>query len=1152
MANGKWQMLAPKGIRVRVPLELMNAVFHRLSARSQAAEPSGPGTDSTPRSGPRRPGLGLIWVMIGLVWAWRATAALDLVPVPELGLRVARGFQVSLFADSQFANDIHAMTLDAQGRVVVTGPGYIKTLLDEDEDGQAEAAVLFAPVRQGQGLCFEGTSLYFVGDDGLYKFTDADGDGVADGPGEAILPLGTAEAGAHALRKGPDGWWYLIGGNETGFEARHNTAPFPLVPMVEAGALLRLSPDASQAEVIAHGFRGPWGFDFNLIGDVLTLDGDAPSEYPLPWYAPPRVMHVAPGGHHGWRGRGRLGLWPRPDYYADAVATAGTVDRGVPAGVACYRHVQFPLYFRGGFFMLDWELGRVLFVGSQPVGSTYECQEEVFVEPLGTHGFTPTAVVVAADGALWIATGGRKTAGAVYRIEYVGADSPPVLPVTPNPELDFVLQAPQPLEAWSRAIWQPRALQLGVEAFQPVIADDSLDSAGRIRAIEIVTELFGGLTAIRAQAGARSADPLVRARVAWSLGRVPPDNAAALLFDLAADAEPLVRRCALEAMLDQPELVDGPPLIRVLLLNLGDSDKRLRQLAARVASRLPDVTWQGLEVSLERAAPALRLNGLLARLWREEQAMAHPEVVRAALEILSRVNAPQLSLDALRLVMLGLGDWNLLRPAEDLYASYELGFAPPLQDPESERIRQVIRPLVWRANPPVDTEAARLLAMLGEDDARVSQAVLNLITNRTSATADFHFLTCLTRFRAQPPALAPKIADALLDLDRKLSGQESNPRLSWNARLAEVAAKLWARDPRITEAMLRHPRFASAGHVPLALGLQGAQRAVAAERFLAATRGAARLRWTPELVDLLSALPAEQVRPVLRQQWANVGLRDQILLKLAAWPEGVDRAKYLEGLRSRNLTVVRASLGALLQLPRENAPASYPAPLSLLRRLLSEPSAQDLRPQVVRLLSTMCGQPFLVTEQEATPASLRRSYQPLFDWFGQKYPEAIRALNREETEDPIRWMTFLKEIVWAKGQAVRGERLFAERGCLACHAEPAPLGPPMTRLAERLAPENLLMAVVFPSREIAAPYQPTQFCTRDGRFHLGLVVFESPDVILLQAAAANTERLWTADLAWERPSEVSIMPAGLLKGLKPSDLADLYAFLKALQAGPQN
>src|SRR5712692_3675803 len=71
--------------------------------------------------------------------------AADLVAFEPLGLRVTRGFQVTLFADANLANDVYAMTLDARGNPVITSQGYIKTLYDNNGDGVADAATLFAP-----------------------------------------------------------------------------------------------------------------------------------------------------------------------------------------------------------------------------------------------------------------------------------------------------------------------------------------------------------------------------------------------------------------------------------------------------------------------------------------------------------------------------------------------------------------------------------------------------------------------------------------------------------------------------------------------------------------------------------------------------------------------------------------------------------------------------------------------------------------------------------------------------------------------------------------------------------------------------------------------------------------------------------------------
>src|SRR5438132_14114500 len=69
------------------------------------------------------------------------------------GLRAPPGFEVTEFADSKLANDIFSMTLDPRGRVVVSGRGYIRILVDDDNDGRADRAIDFAETKEGaQGL----------------------------------------------------------------------------------------------------------------------------------------------------------------------------------------------------------------------------------------------------------------------------------------------------------------------------------------------------------------------------------------------------------------------------------------------------------------------------------------------------------------------------------------------------------------------------------------------------------------------------------------------------------------------------------------------------------------------------------------------------------------------------------------------------------------------------------------------------------------------------------------------------------------------------------------------------------------------------------------------------------------------------------------
>src|SRR2546428_2922776 len=202
-----------------------------------------------------------------LTQASPSVLAADLVPIEPLGLRVTRGFRVTLFADANLANDVYAMTLDARGNPVITSQGYIKTLYDNNGDGVADAAALFAPTQTGgMGMCFDGSDFLFVGDGALLRFQDRNFDGLADGPPENLLPLDFAEHGGHAVRKGPDGWWYVIAGNETHFTNTHVTLPNSPIRSVEAGGLLRTSPHGRKPEILGHRLLHPYAFEFKWPG----------------------------------------------------------------------------------------------------------------------------------------------------------------------------------------------------------------------------------------------------------------------------------------------------------------------------------------------------------------------------------------------------------------------------------------------------------------------------------------------------------------------------------------------------------------------------------------------------------------------------------------------------------------------------------------------------------------------------------------------------------------------------------------------------------------------------------------------------------------------------------------------------------------------
>jgi putative heme-binding domain-containing protein len=352
--------------------------------------------------------------------AFTCLTTLATAQAPPHGLRLPVGFEVTEFAGSDLANDIFCMTLGPRGQVVVSGRGYIRLLVEKD--GKAVEALEFAgaPKDGAMGLFWEGDDLYCMGDGGLRRYRNAGGEG-RNKPPALLYPLKTGgEHDAHAIRRGPDGWLYVLCGNNTGIKAANASLPTSPIKEPVAGCVLRFPPDFKGCEIVADGFRNAYGFDFNPDGEWFTYDSDNERCVSLPWYEGTRLYHVVPGGHYGWQNPQHAISWRQPPYFFDVVPPLLDLGRGSPTGVVCYRHVQFPEAYRGGLFLLDWTFGRVWFVKLTPFGSTYKAEKQLFLEAIGENGFAPTAAAVhPLTGDLYLSIGGRGTRGAVYRIRHV-------------------------------------------------------------------------------------------------------------------------------------------------------------------------------------------------------------------------------------------------------------------------------------------------------------------------------------------------------------------------------------------------------------------------------------------------------------------------------------------------------------------------------------------------------------------------------------------------------------------------------------------------------------------------------------------------------------------------------------------------------------
>jgi putative heme-binding domain-containing protein len=610
-----------------------------------------------------------------------------------------------------------------------------------------------------------------------------------------------------------------------------------------------------------------------------------------------------------------------------------------------------------------------------------------------------------------------------------------------------------------------------------------------------------------------------------------------------------VRVCALDALagLGPEDHRWTASEVDTLVSCLEQRDKRVVHAAARLTSVLPDADWGTLERQIGKQQTRPRIGLALARVWRTPR--ASEAIIDTALAALHPSEEPDIQLAALRLIVLAFDDWQLREPAIDAFTGYAVASSLKGRETLVRRVLQGVRPLFPSRDERVSAEAARLLAMLEDEDPDVLPHIASFWSKTSSPTQDVHYLVVLARLPGKrDPSLARKTADAILSLDRKLEGQQQRNKQNWSVRLAEVTTYLLKHDPGLADALLAHPEFVRPSHVQLATCLPPDQQRRAAERYLAAVQADAEFAWSGPLLDLLQQLSAEQVRPLLRRQWENYGLRDAILLRLAEPPEIGDRAHFLTGLESSQGRVLRVCLTALERLPRDETPKNLVPILALLHRLQSEPKEVELRRQALALIGRQSGSAFRVTEDRTDAPSLKRAYQPVFAWFEKEQPKLARAVYGADEEDEAAWKRLLQRVDWSQGDATRGAVLFRNRACVTCHTGSSRIGPDLLGVASRFSRDDLFTALIYPSRDVAPAYRVTVIETRNGQVFSGIVAFESADGVILQTGATDTVRIATEDIASRLPSNRSLMPNGLLKDLKPTDLADLYSYLQTLKA----
>ncbi|QDU81518.1 hypothetical protein Pla110_32600 [Polystyrenella longa] len=1082
-------------------------------------------------------------------------------------LNVPDEFDVSVYATDELAHNIFCLTFDTQGRLLVSGPGYIRVLVDDDEDHQADRALEFANDTQGaQGLFADGKYLYCVSGLGLHRYLDADGDGVADGESQGILKINTGdEHDAHAIRRGPDGWWYLLVGNMAGVNARYATlptSPFNEKNPPYAGALLRIHPQLRGAEIIASGFRNAYDFDFNSAGDIFVYDSDGERDITFPWYRPTRLYHITRGVEAGWKSK----TWKEPSSYSTMPNEVASFGRGSPTGVVCYRHEAFPKKYHDSLFILDWTYGRIHSVKLDPTGSSYTSEPELFMSARGNFGFAPTDAEVGPDGALYVAIGGRGTRGTVFRIrskEGTKAEDVIKAPQLGEPDeeekLITCLNAFQPLLGWSRQQWKPIAFELGRQPFEEVSKNSSskFTPQQQIRALEILKEVYDGAPGPLVKELNQHPESTVRARSIWALSENQNEqvNPVALFSDYLSDDDPhvvhqAILRLNLAALTSEQLAQLSLPMSHAL----GSGDRFVRRAAIELlqnhyAEIVPAIKKTAPQLSFQEKA-RVQLSLAEMRLVLSDEFDA--ESTQAGMQILKLnglgEDSLSIKLDACRLIQLAWGDCG---PADHHGALFD-GYASQRELTPFEFELDVFRFELAEVYPTgeaeLDHELLRLISMIRPANADLLKKIVAPLNDTSNPVDDIHRLVVASRIEVEwSVEVLEKISRALVMLEVKVRDERLPQDLNWNERIKELYGALVKRDPRLPISVVQVPEFGLPGHVVFMSEVPGDFLDQAVNSFVKHVREDDDYPWNNDVIFILGESTDPEIRGLIRQRFDEYSTRQAVIMLLSENPLPEETDLFIRGLEVSHLPTLGSAVQALRKLAQLTDPKQQIAIFQAARRLDQSEAEFILRDYLMELVRTSTNVNFgFIPGKEG--------YRPQPDvmakweeWFLSNYPEAAVVLMKSLGDEEALLMSRLESLDWSQGNAEQGKIFFEKRGCAQCHGGSSALGPDLAGVTGRFSRQDLFTATLYPDRDVSPRYQATNVITEDGLIFTGLVIYESIDGMILRDGLNRTHRIETENIDARTVSSKSLMPSGLLKNSTDSELVDLYTYLQSLQ-----
>ncbi len=1105
--------------------------------------------------------------------------------IADSSFEVPPGFEVKVVADDQLVHDAFSMTTDSKGRPIVSGPGYIRTLIDDDNDGAYDRFIEWTkgPKDGAQGLWSEGKTLYWVGDGGLWKSIDQNGDLVSDGPASKMLVLPTGgEHDAHAIRRGPDGWWYLIVGNYANDIQKLNRSQDPIVKRPRAGTIWRISPDFSECSAWAHGLRNAYDFDFLPNGRIVTFDSDEEREVSLPWYRPTRVLVVSPGDDAGWVDT----AWFDADDRMGMPQVISKLGRGSPTGVAVYQHSVYPQKYMGATFVLDWTFGRVIAIYPQPVDmQVSRFMAETFMESSGTDGFAPTDICVGSDGSLLVCVGGRGTTGAVYRIRYSsteGLEPSHLKTVTDLSQLgnqsemlSTALDLPCPWDSWSVAQWIKPLSQVPDNVFADVISgaetlgetEPTRIAERRLRAAQYATYLQKDVPAASLMTAIETPCSMTQAAAYWYIGRGRSKLSNSQIKQLldkspqhTAETDRSVSTFdALLGGLAERQRYEASGLKRVPVSSnetFDSSDwrvrKSIRQASLWAISRQLKTSFQPVSTVAKTMGQSndQRYAGLLFGTGNSSLDAELMDGLARRISSKELSSQPDQVLEAISILQAALGDFRWIVPLQQspptVHAldGYRATYSKNIPDKVREGwTRWCVSMLNGEGADAyvIEAEALRLLAMLEPKSETAVEACLSGITNESHPTSDLHRLVALSSCKAiRSHEQTVATARALIGVIEKVNALEMNTDSRWNTRLEQIFRELISKDASLASSIIPTGSAITQKQLFWLAWCPNTQQTQAREQIAKQLLAIPVSEWESELIKFVNQTTVDGriVEQLRKENYpADPALRIDLISRL---PNASDYDLMLEQLESDNRMVWPFALKAMSKLSVQNPKRELEALALVWAKLQQSPHAEITSNTLTpRLRSSV----LKLKLPNMPPNESWDTWQPFLK---QHVSSEILAKIQDLVGKSATWLSQVKSLDGLTGNAPKGEELFRRAKCAQCHGGGNALGPNLAGVSRRFSREDLFRAIYEPSRDVPDRYRAIKVLTEDGEVFVGMKVYDSIDGVTLQMGDGKVVRINRSSIESKSTSPVSLMPSGLLDSFSDQEIADLYSYIRGL------